>query len=109
MGGVGHGPWRAKTRALFSKVEFLSQLQGSKVGRPLEDQVLHSSQIEAEIAAWYDATSLNEEKMIVRRLNRLAVDHVLFAPLCLLLARAGGLALHFAERDAGSAQRETRG
>jgi peptide/nickel transport system substrate-binding protein len=38
-------------------------------------------QIEAEIAAWYDATTLDEEKTIVRRLNRLAVDHVLYAPL----------------------------
>jgi peptide/nickel transport system substrate-binding protein len=41
----------------------------------------NNPQIEAEIAAWYDATSLDEEKTIARRLNRLAVDHVLFAPL----------------------------
>jgi peptide/nickel transport system substrate-binding protein len=41
----------------------------------------NNPQIEAEIAAWYDATSLEEEKTIVRRLNRLALDHVLFAPL----------------------------
>jgi hypothetical protein len=38
-------------------------------------------QIEAEIAAWYDATSLDEEKTIGRRLNRLAVEHVLYAQL----------------------------
>jgi peptide/nickel transport system substrate-binding protein len=38
-------------------------------------------QIEAEIAAWYEATSLDEEKTIVRRLNRLAIDHVVYAPL----------------------------
>ena len=37
--------------------------------------------IEAEIAAWYDATSLDEEKTIGRRLNRLAVEHVLYAQL----------------------------
>jgi peptide/nickel transport system substrate-binding protein len=41
----------------------------------------NNPQIEAEIAAWYNATSLDEEKTIVRRLNRLAVDHVLYAPL----------------------------
>jgi peptide/nickel transport system substrate-binding protein len=41
----------------------------------------NNPQIEAEIAAWHNATSLNEEKMIVRRLNRLAVEHVLYAPL----------------------------
>jgi peptide/nickel transport system substrate-binding protein len=45
----------------------------------------NSPQIEAEMAAWYDATSLDEEKTIVRRLNRLAVDHVLFAPLGVML------------------------
>ena len=38
-------------------------------------------QIEAEIAAWYNATSLDDEKTIVRRLNRLALDHVVYAPL----------------------------
>ncbi len=41
----------------------------------------NNPQIEAEIAAWYDATSLVEEKTIVRRLNRLAVDYVVYAPL----------------------------
>jgi len=41
----------------------------------------HNPQIEAEIAAWYDATSLDDEKTIARRLNKLAVDHVLYAPL----------------------------
>jgi peptide/nickel transport system substrate-binding protein len=45
----------------------------------------NSPQIEAEIAAWYDATSLDEEKTIVRRLNRLAVDYVLYAPLGVLM------------------------
>jgi peptide/nickel transport system substrate-binding protein len=41
----------------------------------------NNPQIEAEIAAWYNATSLDEEKAIVRRLNRLAVDYVVYAPL----------------------------
>jgi peptide/nickel transport system substrate-binding protein len=45
----------------------------------------NNPQIEAEIAAWHDATNLDEEKAIVRRLNRLAVDHVLFAPLGVML------------------------
>ena len=38
-------------------------------------------QIEAEIAAWYEATSLEEEKAIARRLNKAALDQVLYAPL----------------------------
>jgi peptide/nickel transport system substrate-binding protein len=41
----------------------------------------NNPQIEAEIAAWYNAASLDEEKTIVRRLNRLAIDHVVYAPL----------------------------
>jgi peptide/nickel transport system substrate-binding protein len=41
----------------------------------------NNPQIETEIAAWHNATSLDEEKTIARRLNRLAVDHVLYAPL----------------------------
>ena len=45
----------------------------------------HNPQIEAEIAAWYNATSLDEEKTVVRRLNRLAVDDVLYAPLGVML------------------------
>ena len=45
----------------------------------------NNRQIEAEIAAWYNATSLDEEKTIARRLNRLAVDHALYAPLGVML------------------------
>jgi peptide/nickel transport system substrate-binding protein len=45
----------------------------------------NNPQIEAEIAAWYDATSLDDEKTIARRLNRLAIDHVLYAPLGVML------------------------
>jgi peptide/nickel transport system substrate-binding protein len=41
----------------------------------------NNPQIEAEIAAWYDVTNSDEEKTIVRRLNRLAIDPVLYAPL----------------------------
>jgi peptide/nickel transport system substrate-binding protein len=41
----------------------------------------NNPQIEAEIAAWYDATRLDEEKTIAGRLNRLAIDHVVYAPL----------------------------
>jgi peptide/nickel transport system substrate-binding protein len=40
-----------------------------------------SGAVEAEIAAWYAATSFDEEKLIARRLNRAAFEHVLYAPL----------------------------
>jgi peptide/nickel transport system substrate-binding protein len=45
----------------------------------------NSPQVEAEIVAWYDAASLDEEKTIVRRLNRLALDFVVYAPLGVLM------------------------
>jgi peptide/nickel transport system substrate-binding protein len=48
----------------------------------------NNPQIEAEIAAWYNATSLDEEKTIARRLNRLAIDHVLYAPLGVALGNS---------------------
>jgi len=37
--------------------------------------------VETEIAAWFDATSLEEEKAAARRLNKAGLDHALFAPL----------------------------
>jgi peptide/nickel transport system substrate-binding protein len=41
----------------------------------------NSPQVETEVAAWYDAKTLDEEKAAVRRLNRAAFDHVVYAPL----------------------------
>jgi peptide/nickel transport system substrate-binding protein len=54
-------------------------------GNEVSNGWANNPQIEAEIAAWYDATSLGEEKAIVRRLNRLALDHVVYAPLGVLM------------------------
>jgi peptide/nickel transport system substrate-binding protein len=45
-------------------------------GNELSNGWSNNPQIEAETAAWYNATNLDEEKTIVRRLNRLAVDYV---------------------------------
>jgi peptide/nickel transport system substrate-binding protein len=41
----------------------------------------NNPQVEAEVAAWFDAKTLDEEKAIVRRLNKAALDHVVYAPL----------------------------
>jgi peptide/nickel transport system substrate-binding protein len=38
-------------------------------------------QVETEVAAWYDARTLEEEKAAMRRLNRAAFDNVVYAPL----------------------------
>jgi hypothetical protein len=34
-----------------------------------------SPQVEAEVAAWFDAKSFDEEKTIARQLNKVALDH----------------------------------
>jgi peptide/nickel transport system substrate-binding protein len=48
-----------------------------------------SPAVETEIAAWFEATSLDEEKAAARRLNKAAFDHVIYAPLgCCLLQHA---------------------
>jgi hypothetical protein len=43
-------------------------------GNGLGNGWANNPQFEAQIAAWYNATSLDEEKTIVRQLNRLAVE-----------------------------------
>jgi peptide/nickel transport system substrate-binding protein len=40
-----------------------------------------SAPVETEIAAWFDATALEQEKAVVRRLNKAAIDYVVYAPL----------------------------
>jgi peptide/nickel transport system substrate-binding protein len=40
-----------------------------------------SAAVEAEVEAWYAATSIDDEKRIARRLNKAAFDHVVYAPL----------------------------
>jgi peptide/nickel transport system substrate-binding protein len=42
-------------------------------------------QVEAEDAASYDAKTLDDEKAIVRRLNKAALDNAIYAPLGLFL------------------------
>jgi len=44
-----------------------------------------SPQVEADAAAWFDAKTLDAEKAIAHRLNRDALDHVVYAPLGLFL------------------------
>jgi peptide/nickel transport system substrate-binding protein len=41
----------------------------------------NSSTVEASIAAWYKATTLDQEKVAARELNRVALEHVVYAPL----------------------------
>jgi peptide/nickel transport system substrate-binding protein len=55
---------------------------GNRVGNGFAS----NAQVEADIAAWFDAKSADEEKTIARRLNKACLDHVLFAPLGMLLS-----------------------
>lgn len=41
----------------------------------------NSPQVEAEIAAWFDATNVDDEKTLARRINKAALDYVVYAPL----------------------------
>src|SRR5258707_5577809 len=43
-------------------------------------------EVEAQIAAWYDAKTLDEEQAAIRRLNKAALDSVVYAPTGVLLA-----------------------
>ena len=40
-----------------------------------------SAQVEAEVNGWFEAKTLDEEKKAARRLNKAALDHVVYAPL----------------------------
>jgi peptide/nickel transport system substrate-binding protein len=40
----------------------------------------NSPQVETEVAAWFDAKDLAEEQAAMKRLNKAALDHVVFAP-----------------------------
>jgi peptide/nickel transport system substrate-binding protein len=42
-------------------------------------------QVEAEIAAWYEAATFEEEKVVARRLNKAALDAAVYAPLGVFL------------------------
>jgi peptide/nickel transport system substrate-binding protein len=39
-----------------------------------------SEAVEAEVTSWFEAKTLDEEKAAVRRLNKAAFDHVVYAP-----------------------------
>jgi peptide/nickel transport system substrate-binding protein len=78
----GQGGWQISPGGEFG-VDFIDPT--NKRLRADGENVLYGSanipEVEAEVAAWYEAKSLDEEKAIARRLNKAAFDHVLFAPL----------------------------
>jgi peptide/nickel transport system substrate-binding protein len=76
----GHGGWQMYMGGFqgadcTNPSRFLANGEGVFMGRP------NSPAVEAELGAWYDAATLDQEKAAARRLNKAAMDHVLYAPL----------------------------
>jgi peptide/nickel transport system substrate-binding protein len=75
-----YGGWHLAPVANYG-VEFIDPTKGrlsgnyALSGRPI------NAEVEAEIAAWYEAKSLDEEKVVARQLNKSAFDNVVYAPL----------------------------
>jgi ABC-type transport system substrate-binding protein len=71
---------------------FHTSTAGAEISDPANNQIRangdsasfgwpNNPQVEAEVAAWFDAKSLDDEKAVARRLNKAALDHVVYAPL----------------------------
>jgi peptide/nickel transport system substrate-binding protein len=45
-----------------------------------------SEAVEAQVAAWFEAKNLEEEKAAIRKLNKAALEHVVYAPTGFFLA-----------------------
>jgi peptide/nickel transport system substrate-binding protein len=79
----GQGGWQV----------FLTQITGTDATNPATYKEIRANgdaawfgwpnipQVEAEVAAWFAATSLDEEREAARRLNKAALDNVVFVPL----------------------------
>jgi peptide/nickel transport system substrate-binding protein len=78
----GQGGWQM-FHTLFADVDLADP--SSRILRANGDRAFFGwpniPEIETEIAAWFEAGTLDEEKAIARRLNRLAFDHAIYAPL----------------------------
>jgi peptide/nickel transport system substrate-binding protein len=77
----GQGGWQIVPASGFG-VEFIDPTN-RRLRADGQNAVMGSAnipEVEAEVAAWYEAKSLDEEKAIARRLNKAALDHVLYAP-----------------------------
>jgi hypothetical protein len=76
-GRVADVPLRSDRRGMYRRDEQV----GSRLRRKGVVRVAEIPQVEAEVAAWLDATSPAEETVVARRLNKAALDHVVHAPI----------------------------
>ena len=58
-----------------------TQRAGPRKRRRARAAWANSPAVLAEVGAWYDAATLDQEKAAARRVNKTAMDHVLYAPL----------------------------
>ena len=81
-GTAARGGWHMYHTAVFG-VDAIDPT--NKWVRAAGDQAINgwarSDAVEAEVAAWYDAKTVEDEKAIVGRLNKGRAEHVVFAPL----------------------------
>jgi peptide/nickel transport system substrate-binding protein len=68
--------WHAGADCINPAVAVGTRANGDKAGFGWPDV----PEVEAQIAAWYDAKTLDEEKAAIRRLNKAALDNVVYAP-----------------------------
>jgi peptide/nickel transport system substrate-binding protein len=67
--------WTSAGVSAMNPANGLIRANGAFFGWP------NSPQVEAEVAAWFEANPFEAEKAALRRLNKAAFDHVVYAPL----------------------------
>jgi peptide/nickel transport system substrate-binding protein len=88
----GQGGWHLYLNAIYGVdgVDPMNKLIRAN-GETVSNGWANTPEVEAEVAAWYEAPSFAAEAATVRRLNKAALDNVVYAPL-------GSYLRHFAWR-----------
>lgn len=78
----GHGGWQMYATSLYGAVCVDPTNKFIRAdGKLAASGWPNSATVEAEVAAWYDATTIEEEKAAAKRINKAALDHVVYVPL----------------------------
>jgi peptide/nickel transport system substrate-binding protein len=88
----GQGGWHVYLNSIYGVdgVDPMNKLIRAN-GEVVSNGWANIPEVEIEVDAWYEATSFEAEAAAVRRLNKAALDHVVYAPL-------GSFLRHFAWR-----------
>jgi peptide/nickel transport system substrate-binding protein len=92
----GQGGWHLYLNAIYGVdgVDPMNKLIRAN-GETVSNGWANIPEVEVEVYAWYDATSFEAEAAAIRRLNKAALDNVVYAPL-------GSYLRHFAWRKSVS-------